>query len=106
MSSTFPCIPLILFGFLLVITNVKANVTVYATTGTAAQAIPTACYGAVPCDGRVLTPLANPGDGNFSTSITIQLLSGGMTGLSIPLDSSFAGFSIELSVANQISTSI
>ena len=101
MTSTF-------FVFLsllsLAVSNVSASVTVYATTGTAAQALQTPCYGAVPCDGRILTPLADPGTANFSTAVPVQLLSGGMNGLSIQLEPSFAGFSIELSVANQLST--
>lgn len=96
------------FSFLLSLPFVSA-VTLYtipgpAATGTANPAFQTAiCIGAVPCDGSQLTPTPNPG--NITTAINIQLTDGGYPGLGIPVSGNFLGFSIELSVANQLCTS-
>ncbi|KZS86852.1 hypothetical protein SISNIDRAFT_447342 [Sistotremastrum niveocremeum HHB9708] len=93
------------FSFLLSLPFVSA-VTLYtipgpAATGTANPAFQTAiCIGAVPCDGSQLTPTPNPG--NITTAINIQLTDGGYPGLGIPVSGNFLGFSIELSVANQL----
>ncbi|KAG5638703.1 hypothetical protein H0H81_010928 [Sphagnurus paluster] len=38
----------------------------------------------------------------FNTQFTLQLQNGGTNGLSIPVDGAFLGFSIEMSVANQV----
>lgn len=78
----------------------SASVTVYATTGTAAAATPTQCIGAVPCDGSVLTPVGP--QQNMSTTVPVQLFTGGMTGLSIRQNGHFAGFSLELSVIDHL----
>ena len=52
-------------------------------------------------DSTVLTPppIPNPA---ISTNFTLQLLNGGMSGLSIPQNGAFLGFSVELSVADQV----
>ncbi|KAI5121572.1 hypothetical protein M0805_000752 [Coniferiporia weirii] len=87
-------------------TSVSANVTVYGATanpsgsGTASGAAPTLCVGAVPCDGNVLTPVG-PQDG-LETTVPVQLLPGGMADLSIGISGHFAGWSIELSVADKL----
>ncbi|TDL22798.1 hypothetical protein BD410DRAFT_860283 [Rickenella mellea] len=83
--------------------GVAAGVTTYGTTELAAAAkpSPTLCVGAVPCDLNVLQPMANPQQ-PASQAVPVQLYSGGMNGLSIPVAGSFLGFSIEMSVANRI----
>ena len=59
--------------------------------------------GAAAYDPRVLTPPAPPSP-PITTTFPVQLSAGGMPNLSIPLSGSFMGFSIEMSVAQQIST--
>ncbi|CAE6505796.1 unnamed protein product [Rhizoctonia solani] len=79
----------------------KRGVTVYnptmTTTATAADATYT---GAAAYDTTVLNPPAPPTD--VAKDFPVQLMSGGMDGLSIKQKGSFMGFSIELSVADQI----
>ncbi|CUA68540.1 Beta-glucuronidase [Rhizoctonia solani] len=79
----------------------KRGVTVYnptmTTTATAADATYT---GAAAYDTTVLNPPAPPTD--LVKDFPVQLMSGGMDGLSIKQKGSFMGFSIELSVADQI----
>ena len=85
--------------------SVVADVTTYGTATTdASGALATPCIGAVACDGRVLSPPGLPAEG-INTSIPVQLFSGGMDGLSIGIPGHFAGFSIELSVADKLRTS-
>ena len=92
-------IPLLLFA-----SHASAQVTVYATTGTAAAQRPTPCIGAVACDGSPLQPINAPANGaQFNNEITAQLFSGGMANLSMQHFGHFAGFSLELSVANHLS---
>lgn len=80
-----------------------ASVTVYTTVGAATQTAAPLCIGASACDGNVLNPFPNPQPGQgLSQSVPVQLLSGGMQGLGIPVKADFQGFSIELSVANQV----
>jgi hypothetical protein len=68
-------------------------------TGTAAAANFT---GAAAYDSTVLTPPAVPNPA-IPSQIPIQLTSsGGITGLSIPQNGGFFGFSIEMSVSNQV----
>ncbi|KZT38546.1 hypothetical protein SISSUDRAFT_1046831 [Sistotremastrum suecicum HHB10207 ss-3] len=94
------------YYFVSLLSVVSCSVTVYTNlnpflTGTANPAFQTAiCIGAVPCDGNVLNPIPNPSlnGGQFA----IQLYSGGMTGMGIPVSGSFLGFSIELSVSNAV----
>ena len=78
----------------------SASVTIYTATGTAAGATSTQCIGAVPCDGSVLTAVGL--QQNMSTTVPVQLFSGGMDGLSIRQNGYFAGFSLELSVINHL----
>lgn len=89
---------------------VNASVTVYyqpgqaplsTGTGTAAGALYTA---AAAYDPTVLTPPAVPT--NQPTQFTIQLQNGGTPNVSIPQSGAFVGFSIEMSVVNQISAYI
>ncbi|KAI5118878.1 hypothetical protein M0805_003553 [Coniferiporia weirii] len=83
--------------------NASASVTIYAQQGFPPAAQPTPCVGAVPCDGNVLSPNPSATDvTNVTNGIPIQLYSGGMGGLSIGLTGHFFGFSLELSVANQL----
>ncbi|KAL5485437.1 hypothetical protein ACEPAI_8079 [Sanghuangporus weigelae] len=83
-------------------TSAVADVTIYGTVTTdASGALVTPCIGAVPCDGRVLSPPGFPAEG-MNTSIPVQLYSGGMGGLSIGIPGHFGGFSIELSVADKL----
>lgn len=96
-------IPSLFVSFLTFALHVSATVTIYTATGSASTPAPTICVGAVPCDGNVLTAMANPTGANLSQSIPIQLFSGGFPGLSLPMSGSFAGFSLELSVANELS---
>jgi hypothetical protein len=103
-----PPIPLLSFfalAPLLFFLLVRAQVTVYTTYTTAAPS-PTAdvCYGANACDTNVppLVPLPAPGQG-LTQGVNIQLTSGGYPGLGNPVKADFMGFSIELSVINQIS---
>lgn len=92
-------IPLLLFA-----SHASAQVTVYATTGTAAAQRPTPCIGAVACDGSPLQPVNAPANGaQFNNQIQAQLFSGGMANLSMQHFGHFAGFSLELSVANHLS---
>lgn len=97
-SLLFSLIPLLLP------TSTLASVSVY-TTITAPGSTPTrVCSGANACD-EVLAPLVPlPAPGQMSQSVPIQLLSGGMNGLGTPVKGDFMGFSIELSIVNQIST--
>jgi hypothetical protein len=84
---------------------VQASVTVYTTYSTAVPSpTTTACYGANACDQNIppLVPLPAPGQG-LTQSVPIQLNSGGMEGLGNPVKPDFMGFSIELSIVNQIS---
>jgi hypothetical protein len=78
-----------------------AGVTVYNPTATTTAAAADATYtGAAAYDTTVLTPPAPPTD--LSKDFPVQLFSGGMNGLSIKQKGSFMGFSVELSVADQI----
>ena len=79
----------------------SAQVTIYAQQGLPPQAQPTPCVGAIPCDGNVLTAV-NSTSANVTNTVEVQLFSGGMSGLSIPL-SHFFGFSLELSVVDKLS---
>ncbi|KAH7341484.1 hypothetical protein B0J17DRAFT_765535 [Rhizoctonia solani] len=81
----------------------KRSVTVYnpdATTTTTASAADATYTGAAAYDTTVLNPPAPPTD--LVKDFPVQLMSGGMDGLSIKQKGSFMGFSIELSVADQI----
>lgn len=57
--------------------------------------------GAAAYNPTVLQPPAVPSP-KPATAFNIQLQSGGMQGLSIPIPGSFFGFSVEFSVANQV----
>lgn len=77
------------------------RLTVYNPTGTTTSNAAAATYtGAAAYDTTVLNPPAPPGD--LVKDFNVQLFSGGMDGLSIKQKGSFLGFSIELSVADQI----
>lgn len=81
----------------------KRSVTVYnptATTTATADAAAASYTGAAAYDTTVLNPPAPPTD--LNKDFGIQLYSGGMANLSIAQKGSFLGFSIELSVADQI----
>ena len=71
-------------------------VTVYAPSASA-----TLCIGAAPCDGNVLTafpsPTAIPGQTNIQLTQSPDNLQG------VAVQGSFSGFSLELSVVNQLS---
>ncbi|KZV69145.1 glycoside hydrolase family 79 protein [Peniophora sp. CONT] len=83
------------------------NVIVGGTTTTSETATSTgpgaaATYtGAAAYDPRTLNPPAPPSP-PITTSFPVQLSAGGISGLSIPLSGSFMGFSIEMSIAQQI----
>lgn len=73
-------------------------------TATATSPGAAATYtGAAAYDPRTLTPPAPPNP-PIATSFPLQLSAGGMPNMSIPLSGSFMGFSIEMSIAQQIST--
>ncbi|KAF8596582.1 hypothetical protein BDV93DRAFT_542700 [Ceratobasidium sp. AG-I] len=77
------------------------RVTVYNPTGTTTSNAAAATYtGAAAYDTTVLNAPAAPAD--LVKDFNLQLFSGGMDGLSIKQKGSFLGFSIELSVADQI----
>jgi hypothetical protein len=85
---------------------VTASITVYyqpgqTPLGTATGTASVAAYtGAAAYDPTVLTPPAVPNP--FNTQFNIQLQNGGTPGVSIQQSGSFMGFSIEMSVANQV----
>jgi hypothetical protein len=87
----------------------QASVTVHyvptqATFNTATSSAAAAGYtGAAAYNPTVLQPPPVPNP-KPATNFNIQLQPGGMPGLSITLPSSFFGFSIEFSVANQVRT--
>lgn len=78
-----------------------AQLTVYTTATGADGSVPTPCIGAIPCDGNVLQPIGQ--QQNWNSSIQVQLYPGGMGGLSMGINGYFAGFSIELSVIDNLS---
>jgi len=86
---------------------VSASITVYyppgqaplSATSTAAAANYT---GAAAYDPTILTPPPVPSP--FNTQFAIQLQNGGTPGVSIQQSGSFMGFSIEMSVVNQLCT--
>jgi hypothetical protein len=91
---------------------VQANVTVYGTgtqnpfalsgSATATASGAAANYtGAAAYNPTVLKPPPVP-DPKPPTSFDIRLQNGGMQGLSITLPNGFFGFSVEMSVANQV----
>jgi len=82
----------------------KGEITVYYLPGqnpfqttTAAAANYT---GAAAYNPTILTPPPVPSD--LATSFPIQLVNGGTPGVSIPQAGQFFGFSIEMSVVNQV----
>ncbi|KIK59064.1 glycoside hydrolase family 79 protein [Collybiopsis luxurians FD-317 M1] len=90
---------------------VYANITVYGITGqqvldgqTATNTAAAANYtGSAAYNPTVLNaPQIPTGDQAPATQFTIQLQNGGTSGLSITQQGSFLGFSIEMSVANQV----
>jgi len=81
----------------------EKRVTVYDPSATSTATVNTAAAqytGAAAYDTTVLNPPAPPTD--LSKDFPVVLTSGGMTNLSIKQKGSFLGFSIELSVADQI----
>jgi hypothetical protein len=81
----------------------KRGVTVYNPSATTTPTTNTAAAqytGAAAYDTTVLTPPAPPTD--LSKDFPVVLYTGGMTNLSIKQKGSFFGFSVELSVADQI----
>lgn len=81
----------------------KRSVTIYDPTASptsTANAAAASYTGAAAYDTTVLNPPAPPTD--LNKDVPIQLFAGGMDGLSIKQKGSFMGFSIELSVADQI----
>ena len=73
-----------------------------SSTGTVAASAAAATYtGAAAYNPTVLTAPAVPNPAP-NTSFPIQLYSGGMNGLSIKQSGAFYGFSIEMSVSNQV----
>lgn len=101
MAVLFTAVLPVLLSVLSFTTNVDAQVTIYAQQGEPPQAQPTPCVGAIPCDGNVLTAV-NSTTANVTNTVQVQLFSGGMSGLSIPI-SHFFGFSLELSVIDKLS---
>lgn len=98
------------FAILLAILQQVSAVTIYyapgqsplaTATGTAAGANYTV---AAAYDPTVLTPPAVPSP--FTTQFTIQLQNGGTPNVSIQQPGSFVGFSVEMSVVNQVGTSL
>jgi hypothetical protein len=94
----------------LIFRPVHANVTVYGTLGTyglsgtttATPSSAAANYtGAAAYNPTALKAPPIPGP-KPATSFNIQLKHGGMQGLSIALPSGFFGFSVEMSVLNQV----
>ncbi|TFY66779.1 hypothetical protein EVG20_g4311 [Dentipellis fragilis] len=72
-------------------------------TGTDTATAAAATYtGAAAYNPTVLQAPAVPSNPSVTTQFNVQLLSGGMTGMSIKLPGDFYGFSVEMSVANHI----
>jgi hypothetical protein len=78
--------------------NNSINTATSTTTGTAAAATYT---GSAAYDTTILQPPPPPNP-PVPTNQFVQLYSGGMNGLSIPLPGAFFGFSIEMSVASHV----
>ena len=89
----------------LLLSSLARGVTVYTTFSTAAPTSTLACFGANACDAVVPPTVPPPGAGAQTETVNIQLMTGGMAGLGNPVKSDFMGFSIELSIVNQISMS-
>ena len=85
----------------LCIASALAELTVYTTATNADGSVPTPCIGAVGCDGNVLQPVGT--QQNWNASVPVQLYTGGMNDLSMPMVGHFGGFSIELSVIDKLS---
>lgn len=89
--------------------SVNASVTIYTQITFADGTVPTISSAApsstatthAAYDPTVLTPPPIPQPA-IPTTYDLQLLSGGMSGLSIPQSGAFLGFSVELSVADQV----
>ncbi|KAF8519367.1 glycoside hydrolase family 79 protein [Hysterangium stoloniferum] len=101
------CWPIILSVLLVFLNSYSVNaVTIYTQVTFADGSVPTATASSptpthAAYDSTVLTPPPVPNP-NIPTNYVLQLLSGGMDGLSIPQTGSFVGFSVELSVADQV----
>jgi hypothetical protein len=96
----------VVLSLLLLGLQAYAEVTIYTQvplgTGTGTTATASATYtGAAAYDPTSLTPPPIPTPAP-ATQFPVQLFSGGMVNLSIPQSGSFVGFSVELSVADQI----
>lgn len=97
---------MVLLSFLSLCLPAAAAVTVYTQVPMGAStvsAVPTAMVTyAAHFDPLDLVPPPAPNQTDPST-FPVQITSGGIPGLSIPVTGNFMGFSIELSVADQIS---
>lgn len=94
----------VLLSLILLSLQAYAEVTIYTqvTFGAGNATSATSTYTAPAAyDTTVLTapPVPSP---PIATQFPVQLYSGGMQGLSIPQSGSFVGFSVELSVSDQI----
>ncbi|KAG5722733.1 hypothetical protein E4T56_gene7377 [Termitomyces sp. T112] len=79
---------------------VSASVTVYPTATTTIAASAANYTGAAAYDPTVLQPPPVPS--GLNTQFVIQLQNGGTDKLSLPQNGSFIGFSVEMSVVNQV----
>lgn len=96
----------VLLSLLLLSWQVYASVTIYTQVpfagGGSANTTATSTYTAAAAyDPTSLSAPAVPSPAP-AAQFTVQLYSGGMQGLSIPQTGAFVGFSVELSVADQI----
>ena len=83
----------------------SAQVTVYYEPQTALTASSSANYtGAAAYNTTTLSPPSPPASQLLPTQFTIQLNNAVPAGVSIPQNGSFFGFSIEMSVVNQVCT--
>ncbi|KAJ7752939.1 hypothetical protein B0H16DRAFT_1663031 [Mycena metata] len=107
MGIRLPVRSLGLFLALAAVVPCRGKITVYPTANQAAflataSAVPPAQYSGVQAYSPVtLTPPPVPSP-VIATTIPVQLRNAGTTGMSIPQPGSFMGFSVEMSVTNQV----
>ncbi len=97
---------LIVLSLLPAVFSQTDELTVYTHYGTGSASTPfqtAICVSAGACDGNVLKVLDIPPAGEITKTATINLVTGNsIPGLGHKVKADFVGFSVELSVANQI----
>ena len=81
----------------------QSQLSVAAAAASSAATAPAGTYTGLPAYNTTLLVAPQPPQaGDFPTQITLQLTDAPMLNVSIPQKSSFFGFSIEMSVVNQV----